>query len=84
MTMADRWIPIRPSSDTAMADAMAYVIFKEGLQDQAFMDKYCIGFDEDHMPEDIPYGESYRSYLLASKTALKRLLNGRTDMRRTG
>lgn len=72
MTMADRWIPIRPSSDTAMADAMAYVIFKEGLQDQDFMDKYCIGFDEDHMPEGIPYGESYRSYLFGVKDGVEK------------
>ena len=55
-----------------MADAMAYVIFKEGLQDQDFMDKYCIGFDEDHMPEGIPYGESYRSYLFGVKDGVEK------------
>ena len=42
ITMADQWIPIKPSSDTAMIDAMAYVIWSEGLQDQDFMDKFCI------------------------------------------
>lgn len=54
MTMADRWIPIRPSSDTALIDAMAYTIWHENLHDQDFMDKFCIGFDEEHMPDGIP------------------------------
>ncbi|MBR0305585.1 MAG: molybdopterin-dependent oxidoreductase, partial [Lachnospiraceae bacterium] len=36
---ADQWIGLRPATDSALADAMAYVIWSEGLQDQAFMDK---------------------------------------------
>jgi anaerobic dimethyl sulfoxide reductase subunit A len=42
---ADQWIPIRPGTDAAMQIAMAYTIIKERLQDQAFLDKYTIGFD---------------------------------------
>ncbi len=72
LTMADQWIPIKPSSDTAMMDAMAYVIFDEGLQDQDFIDKFCIGFDEDHMPDGIPAGESYHSYLFGIKDGIKK------------
>ena len=64
---ADQWIPILPSTDSALADAMAYVIWSEGLQDQGFMDTYCLGFDEDHMPEGIPEGESYHTYLFGLK-----------------
>lgn len=67
---ADEWFAIKPSTDAALADAMAYVIFEEGLQDQAFMDKYCLGFDEDHMPEGVPAGESYRSYLFGVKDGI--------------
>jgi anaerobic dimethyl sulfoxide reductase subunit A len=43
--VADEWIPLRPGTDTAMMIAMAYVMIRENLQDQAFLDKYTIGFD---------------------------------------
>jgi len=43
---ADQWIAIRPGTDAAMLIAMAYVIIKEHLQDQAFLDKYTIGFSQ--------------------------------------
>ena len=64
---ADQWVGIRPASDSALADAMAYVIWSEGLQNQTFMDTYCLGFDEEHMPDGIPAGESYHSYLFGMK-----------------
>ncbi len=43
---AHQWIPIRPGTDAAMLIAMAYVIITENLQDQAFIDKYTVGFDK--------------------------------------
>ena len=43
---ADQWIPIRPGTDTAMLISLAYVIISEGLQDQAFIDAYTVGFDK--------------------------------------
>lgn len=58
------WIPIRPATDSALADAMAYVIRDAGLQDQDFLDRCCIGFDRAHMPEGIDPAECYLSYLL--------------------
>ena len=72
MTMADTWIPIRPSSDTALIDAMAHTIWKEGLQDQQFMDKFCIGFDEDHMPDSVPTGESYHSHVFGLRDGVEK------------
>jgi anaerobic dimethyl sulfoxide reductase subunit A len=45
-TLADEWIPIKPSSDTAVMVAMANVMIKENLHDQAFLDEYTVGFDK--------------------------------------
>jgi anaerobic dimethyl sulfoxide reductase subunit A len=64
IAFADEWIPILPTTDNAMMDAMGYVIVKEKLHNQAFLDKYCIGFDGDHMPKGIAKEESLKSYLL--------------------
>lgn len=70
VTYADEWFAIRPSTDAALADALAYTILEEGLEDRHFMDTYCLGFDEEHMPEGVPYGESYRSYLFGVKDGI--------------
>ncbi|MCP4682488.1 MAG: molybdopterin-dependent oxidoreductase, partial [Desulfobacterales bacterium] len=51
-TFGDKWIPIRPGTDTAMLIAMAYVIITENLQDQKFIDTYTTGY------------ETYREYVL--------------------
>ncbi|MFC1978561.1 molybdopterin-dependent oxidoreductase [Chloroflexota bacterium] len=45
-TFADQWIPIRPGTDAAMLIAMAYVIITENLYDQAYLDKYTVGFNQ--------------------------------------
>lgn len=45
-TVADEWIPIYPGTDTAMMVAMAYVMIKENLHDQGFLDTFTIGFDK--------------------------------------
>lgn len=69
---ADEWIGLRPGTDSALMDGMAYTIYTEGLQDQVFMDKYCIGFDSEHMPEGIDGKESYISYILGEKDGIKK------------
>lgn len=67
ISLADEWIPIAPTTDAAMMDAMMYVIISENLYDKKFVDKYCLGFDEKSMPEDVPEGESLVSYILGEK-----------------
>ena len=52
------WIPIRPSSDTAMLIAMAYVLMTEDIYDKAFVDRHVYGFAE------------YRDYVLGLKDDL--------------
>ena len=67
IAFGDEWIPVLPTTDNALMDAMAYVIVTENLHDKAFLDKYCFGFDENHMPEVVPKKESLKSYLLGEK-----------------
>jgi len=43
---AGEWVPIKPGTDAAMLIAMAYVMIRDGLQDQKFLDTYTIGFDK--------------------------------------
>jgi len=57
-TFGDQWIPIRPGTDAAMLIAMAYVIITENLQDQAFIDRYTVGFDK------------YRDYVLGKEDGI--------------
>lgn len=64
------WIPLRPATDSALQDGMAYVIVEEGLQDQEFLDRCCVGFDKEHMPEGIEPSECYLSYLTGEKDGI--------------
>ena len=64
VTIADEWVPIRPNTDAALVAGMAHVMIKSNLHDQDFLDTYCIGFDEQHMPKGAPKNASYRSYIL--------------------
>ena len=61
--LADEHVFIRPSTDAAALIAMASVIVREGLHDQAFLDRHVLGFDEAHLPPGAPAGASYRAYL---------------------
>jgi anaerobic dimethyl sulfoxide reductase subunit A len=62
--LADEHIFIRPSTDAAALIAMAHVIVGEGLHDQAYCDRFVLGFDEATLPPGAPPGSSYRAYLM--------------------
>lgn len=64
------WIPIRPATDAALQDAMAYVIYETGLHDQDFLDRCCLGFDGKHMPENTDPSECYLDYMLGKKDGI--------------
>jgi anaerobic dimethyl sulfoxide reductase subunit A len=58
------WIPIKPATDTAMLAAMAYYIFTRGLQDQNFIDRFCVGMDARTMPQGFAHLENFKDYIL--------------------
>ena len=57
------WIPIKPNTDAAMLAAMAFYIFAYGLQDQAFIDRFCQGMDQGTMPVWAKGQESFKDYI---------------------
>jgi len=70
--LADEHIFIRPSTDAAALIALAHVIVREGLHDQAYLDRHVLGFDEAHLPPGAPAGASYRSYLMGEVDGVKK------------
>ena len=63
LAAGDEWVPLRPGTDAALVAGLIHVMVEEGLHDQDFLDKYCVGFDEDHMPDGVPKNNSYLSYI---------------------
>lgn len=64
--VADQWVPIRPGTDAALASAIAYVLITENMVNKPFLNKYCVGYDEETMPKDIPLGNTYKDYILGT------------------
>jgi len=64
LVAADKWIPIYPSTDGALACAIAYVWITEGTYDQEYLNTHTIGFDEEHLPQGVPAGLSFKTYIL--------------------
>ncbi len=65
-TLADWWIPVRPTTDNALMDAMTWVMITENIYNREFVEKFCIGFDEESMPEGIAEGHSLSAYVLGT------------------
>ena len=61
------WIGIRPTTDSALMDAMAYVMITRKLYDEHFIKTYCQGFTSDTMPEGYGDAEDYFSYVLGKR-----------------
>ncbi len=79
-SLADQWIPLLPTTDNALMDAMMYVIISENLHDKTFIDTYTLGFDENSMPEGVPANESLVAYLLAQKMGYTKRRNGQKKL----
>jgi anaerobic dimethyl sulfoxide reductase subunit A len=65
---ADEWIPIRPGTDAALVSGLAWVLTTENLVDQEFLDRYCVGYDEKTMDNDVPRRNTYKDYILGTGT----------------
>jgi biotin/methionine sulfoxide reductase len=44
-SVSPEWIAIRPNTDTAMLLALVHSLLVEGLHDEAFLARYCVGFE---------------------------------------
>ena len=60
------WLAIRPNTDTAMILALCHTLLVEDLHDQAFLDRYTVGFEKfrpyligerDGQPKDAAWAE---------------------------
>lgn len=43
---SDWWIPIRPGTDAALALGMMHILWRDGHQDQDYLDRYCLGGEQ--------------------------------------
>ncbi len=60
------WIPIVPGTDAALASGIAYVLISENLIDLDFLHTYCVGYDEETLPEGAPANSSYYAYIMGT------------------
>ena len=53
---ADRWLPIKPGTDTALLLAWINVLIEEGLYDREYVEKYTVGLAElaEHVKDKTP------------------------------
>jgi anaerobic selenocysteine-containing dehydrogenase len=42
---SDWWLPIRPGTDAALALGMMHILWRDGLQDEDYLSRYCQGAD---------------------------------------
>jgi anaerobic selenocysteine-containing dehydrogenase len=43
---SDWWLPIRPGTDAALALGIMHVLWRDGLQDEDYLSRYCLGADQ--------------------------------------
>ena len=45
-SFAHQWIPIRPGTDGALALGFSYILIRDGLVDDAFVDEWTLGYED--------------------------------------
>jgi anaerobic selenocysteine-containing dehydrogenase len=43
---SDWWVPIRPGTDAALALGLMHVLWRDGLQDDDYLRRYCLGAEQ--------------------------------------
>lgn len=83
---AFQWLPIKPSTDTAMMLAMVHTLVSEGLHDQAFIARYCDGWQifedycmgrTDGVPKSAAWAEPICGIAAAEIAGLARAMHGK-------
>ena len=85
-------MPIRPGTDAALALGMMHVLWRDGLQDDDYLQRYCLGADQlrervlkeyppakvadDHRASRSPTSRSWRTTTRTIRPALIRLNYG--------
>lgn len=63
----DEWIPIRTGTDAALVAALAHELIVNDQVDKEFLDSYCVGYDEDTMPDSAKgQHKSYKDYIMGT------------------
>ena len=86
--LGSEWIAPRPSTDVALMLGIAHTLYAEGLHDEAFLEKYAVGFDRfvpyltgarDGVPKDADWAESISGIGAEEiRTLARRMAAGRT------
>ena len=62
-----QWLPINPGTDVALISAIAHELIVNGQCDLDFLHTYCVGFDEETMPESAQgQNKSYTDYIMGT------------------
>ncbi len=67
MGHSDQWLPINPGTDAALVAGIAHWLIENDKVDTDFLHTYCVGFDEETMPESYQgKNMSYRDYVMGT------------------
>ena len=64
---SEQWLPINPGTDAALCSAIAHELIVNDRCDLDFLHTYCVGFDEQTMPESAQgQNKSYTDYIMGT------------------
>ena len=67
MGHSDTWLPINPGTDAALVAGIAHYLIEHDMVDLDFLHTYCVGYDEETMPETYKGKNlSYYDYIMGA------------------